>query len=91
MDKSNIVKVWLDESYTECIHCGMCESMVPEVFEVPLKMIIVETPDLTMVEEIEEAAAECPVATIAINYTGEKSNKESSSEEGFKREDEYQE
>ena len=35
-----IVKVWLDESESECISCGNCADAAPEVFEVPDKMVV---------------------------------------------------
>jgi hypothetical protein len=43
-------------------------SQVPEVFEVPEKMVVRKDADLTLVKEIEKAAEDCPVATIAIEY-----------------------
>jgi ferredoxin len=71
-----ITKVWLDETEDECTLCGACEAMAPDVFEVPEKMIVVENPDLTQVEDIEEAADTCPVSTIAIEYdnSGQRDN-----------------
>jgi ferredoxin len=65
-----ITKVWLDETENECTLCGACEAICPEVFEVPEKMIVVDDADLNLIEEIEEAAEGCPVATIAIEYDG---------------------
>ena len=71
-----ITKVWLDETEDECTLCGACEAMAPDVFEVPEKMIVVENPDLSQVEDIEEAADTCPVSTIAIEYdnSGQRDN-----------------
>lgn len=71
-----ITKVWLDESENECTMCGACEAICPEVFEVPEKMIVVDNADLSLDEEIEEAAECCPVATIAIDVdnSGERTN-----------------
>lgn len=63
-----ITKVWLDETENECTMCGACEAIAPDIFEVPEKMIVVDEADLSLVEEIEEAAEGCPVATIAIEY-----------------------
>lgn len=63
-----ITRVWLDETVQECICCVRCEAMVPEVFEVPEKMVVRIGADLGREAEIREAADECPVATIAIEY-----------------------
>jgi len=60
-----IEKVWLDESEDECISCGNCEAICPEVFEVPDKMIIVEDADFAANEEkILEAGDACPTNVI---------------------------
>lgn len=71
-----ITKVWLDETENECTMCGACEAIAPDIFEVPEKMIVVDSPDLSLEDEIEEAAEGCPVATIAIEYdaSGERGN-----------------
>ena len=71
-----ITKVWLDETENECTMCGLCEATCPDVFEVPEKMIVVENPDLTQVDDIEMAADGCPVSTIAIEYdnSGQRDN-----------------
>jgi len=63
-----ITKTWLDESLDDCTECGLCEDMLPEVYKVPEKMIVVENADLSGEKEILEAADACPVATIAIEY-----------------------
>ena len=63
-----ITKAWLDESKNECTMCGACEATCPEVFEVPEKMIVLETPDYSLTNAIEEAALGCPVDTIALEY-----------------------
>jgi ferredoxin len=63
-----ITKVWLDETENECTMCGACEAISPDVFEVPEKMIVKANADLSLLQEIEEAAEGCPVATIAIEY-----------------------
>ena len=65
---AKITKVWLDETEEECTLCGLCEATCSDVFEVPEKMIIIDSPDYSLIDEIEEAAADCPVATIAIEY-----------------------
>lgn len=60
-----ITKVWLDESGDECISCGNCEAICPEVFEVPDKMIVVEGADFIANEaKILEAVDACPTAVI---------------------------
>lgn len=61
-----IQKVWLDERDNECISCGACESVCPEVFEVPDKMIVKDGIDFNAYEaEIIEAADSCPTQVIA--------------------------
>ena len=61
----NILKVWLDESNDECTSCGLCESTIPQVFEVPDKMIVISSVDFNLYEsEIKEAADSCPVGVI---------------------------
>ncbi len=60
-----IKKVWLDESEDECISCGDCESICPEVFEVPDKMVVKEGVDYSKYEdEIKDAADSCPTQVI---------------------------
>lgn len=60
-----IEKVWLDESDDECISCGNCEAICPEVFEVPDKMIVVADADLAANEsKIQEAVEACPTGVI---------------------------
>ena len=61
-------RVWLDESVQECICCSKCEAMIPEVFEVPEKMVVRQYANLNLADAIKEAADECPVFTIAIEY-----------------------
>jgi ferredoxin len=63
-----ITKVWLDESENECTMCGACEAVCPEVFEVPEKMVVKADADLSLIDEIEEAAQSCPVDVIAIEH-----------------------
>lgn len=55
-------KVWVDD---ECIACGACVELCPEVFELEGDIAEVkEDADLSLDEEIEEAAEECPVDAI---------------------------
>jgi len=61
----SIKKVWLDESEDECTSCGLCESIAPEVFEVPDKMVVIEGVDYSDYEdEIRDAADSCPTEVI---------------------------
>uniref|UniRef100_A0A7C3E471 Ferredoxin n=1 Tax=Gracilinema caldarium TaxID=215591 RepID=A0A7C3E471_9SPIR len=60
-----IKKVWLDESEDECISCGNCESICPEVFEVPDKMVVKAGVDFSKYEaSIKEAIDACPTNVI---------------------------
>ena len=60
-----ITKVWLDESTDECTSCGLCESIAPNVFEVPDKMIVKENVDFDAFNvDIKDAADSCPVGVI---------------------------
>ncbi|NJO70260.1 MAG: ferredoxin [Bacteroidetes bacterium] len=62
-----ITKVWLDETENECISCGACESICPEVFEVPDKMIVKEGVNFDdYASGVLEAVDGCP--TQVINY-----------------------
>jgi ferredoxin len=55
-------KVWVDE---ECIACGACVELCPDVFELEGEIAgIVEGADLSLDDEIIEAAEECPVDAI---------------------------
>lgn len=57
-----IKKVWIEEG---CISCGMCESICPEVFEMPDQAIVKEDIDPGANEAgIKEAAGSCPVEVI---------------------------
>ncbi len=73
---AKITRVWLDESEYECTMCGSCEAVCGSVFEVPEKMVVKEGADLSLKEEIEEAAKGCPASTIAIEYenSGKRNN-----------------
>lgn len=60
-----ITKVWLDESEDECISCGGCEAVAPDVFEVPDKMVVKPDVDFSKYEdEIKEAVDICPTDVI---------------------------
>jgi len=60
-----IKRVWLDESEDECTSCGLCESIAPDVFEVPDKMVVKEGVDFSEYEdEIRDAADSCPTEVI---------------------------
>jgi ferredoxin len=62
-----IIKVWLDETTDECISCGNCEEVAPQVFEVPDKMIVKADVDFNLYEnEIKEAVDICPTSVIKI-------------------------
>jgi len=63
-----ITRVWLDESENECTMCGACEAACDAVFEVPEKMVVKANADLSLENEIKEAADGCPVGVIAIEF-----------------------
>jgi len=57
-----ITNVWIIDG---CISCGLCESICPEVFEMPDFAIVKDDADFNANEnEIKEAAASCPVEVI---------------------------
>ena len=57
-----IKKVWIEEG---CTSCGLCESICPEVFEMPDEAIVIAGADLVANEaNIKEAAESCPVEII---------------------------
>lgn len=57
-----IKKVWIEEG---CTSCGMCESICPNVFEMPDEAVVVEDADFdTNEDDIIEAADSCPVEVI---------------------------
>jgi len=57
-----IKKVWIEEG---CTSCGLCESICPDVFEIPDEAIVKEGADFAANEaEIKDAAESCPVEVI---------------------------
>lgn len=55
-------KVWIDD---ECIACGACVELCPEVFELEGDIATVkEDADLSLDDQIIEAAEDCPVDVI---------------------------
>jgi ferredoxin len=61
----SVKKVRLDESENECISCGACEDICPEVFSVPEKMVVKTGVDFSLFEaEILDAIESCPVGVI---------------------------
>jgi len=67
-----VTKVWLDESKNECTMCGACEAVCDAVFSVPEKMVVRKDADLSLEDEIKEAADSCPVSVIAIEIDGKR-------------------
>jgi len=54
--------------HDECIGCGQCEQVSPEVFELRddgLAYVINEEPGENLVAEIDEAIEECPTGAIS--------------------------
>jgi ferredoxin len=67
---TGIGKVWIEEG---CISCKVCEDVAPKVFHVEGDETCVVRPDAgawfeSLREDIEEAAADCPVEVIHIEY-----------------------
>ncbi len=61
----SIKKVWLDESNNECSSCSVCETLAPEIFEIPDKMVVKENADFNKYEkEIKDACDSCPTEVI---------------------------
>jgi len=57
-----IKSTWIIEG---CISCGLCESICPDVFEMPDQAIVKAEADLDANEDgIKEAAESCPVEVI---------------------------
>lgn len=57
-----IARVWIEDG---CTSCGLCESICPEVFEMPDEAIVKEGANLVANEDfIKEAAESCPVEVI---------------------------
>ena len=55
-------KVWVDD---ECIACGTCVDLCPEVFEMAGDVAtLVSGADLSLDDQIVEAAEACPVEAI---------------------------
>lgn len=58
----SIKKVWIEDG---CTSCGLCESICPDVFEIPDEAIVREGADFSANEEcIIESADSCPVEVI---------------------------
>lgn len=57
-----IKKVWIEEG---CTSCGVCESVCPDVFEMPDEAQVIAGADLVANDEcIRDAADSCPVEII---------------------------
>ncbi len=55
-------KAWVDDT---CISCGQCVEICPEVFELEGETAsVIDGADLTLDEQIIEAAEACPVEAI---------------------------
>ncbi|MBE0447080.1 MAG: ferredoxin [Actinobacteria bacterium] len=54
--------------HDECIGCGQCEQVCPEVFELRddgFAYVINEAPNETLIPEVDEAIEECPTGAIS--------------------------
>ncbi len=57
-----IKKVWIEEG---CTSCGMCESICPDIFEMPDEAVVQNDVNFEENEDIiKEAAESCPVEII---------------------------
>lgn len=56
-----IKKVWIEEG---CTACGLCSDLAPDVFEMDDVAYVKEDADLSLEDEIKEAADGCPVEVI---------------------------
>ncbi|MBI5443766.1 MAG: ferredoxin [Deltaproteobacteria bacterium] len=55
-------RVWVDD---ECIACGTCVDLAPQIFELEGEIAsVVEGADLSLDDRIIEAAESCPVEAI---------------------------
>lgn len=59
-----ITKVWIDETYDECVGCGACEAGCDAIFRVPHKCEVVGTDYDKYDAEIRDAAYCCPAGVI---------------------------
>ena len=58
----SIKRVWVEE---DCISCGVCESLCPEVFLIEDISTVIEGVDYSEYEDaIRESADSCPVEVI---------------------------
>jgi ferredoxin len=50
-----------------CIHCGLCASIYPDVFEIaPDGHVVIKDIDNIDIERLKEVAASCPIQGISI-------------------------
>lgn len=66
---SPIRRVWIEEG---CISCKVCEDLAPQVFQVDGDNTCIVRPEAArhfeaMVDEIEQAAKDCPVEVIKLD------------------------
>ena len=65
-----ITKVWIDETYDECVCCGACEAICDAIFRVPEKCEIVGDDFAKYDEDIRDAAECCPADVIRYAENG---------------------
>ena len=62
-----IKKVYFDENEAECISCGNCSDIAPEVFEIPGNLSLKNNVDIYKYEKIIRLAVFfCPINRIKI-------------------------
>lgn len=59
-----ITRVWIDETYDECVGCGACEAGCDAIFRVPHKCEVVGTDYAKYDTEIRDAVYCCPAGVI---------------------------
>jgi len=72
VNATRICKVWIEAG---CISCQLCQDIAPDVFLVEDGLDCVVKPDAArhfrgLVDDIEQAARDCPVEVIKLEHAG---------------------
>ena len=73
MSDTPIKKIWIEEG---CISCKLCQDIAPDVFQVEDDEDCVVRPEAAkffapQVEDIDQAAEDCPVEVIQVERDGD--------------------